>query len=53
MECMHFSEIMDYFLEYERDSGLLYSWDEFCAMHQAEDDLCHQWDDQQEWMKYA
>ena len=49
---MHFSEIMDYFLEYER-ADRLYTWDEFCAMHQAEDDLCHQWYDQQEWMKFS
>ena len=45
MERMHFSEIMDYFLEYER-ADRLYTWDELCAMHQAENDLCRQWDDQ-------
>jgi hypothetical protein len=53
MERMHFSEIMDYFLEYERAGDRLYTWDELCAMHQAENDLCRQWDDQQEWMEYA
>ena len=53
MERMHFSEIMDYFLEYERIGDRLYTWDELCAMHQAENDLCLQWDDQQEWMEYA
>ena len=50
---MSTSEVMSYFLDYEQAGDRLYTRHELLAMHQAEDDLCRQWDDQQEWMEYA